>query len=495
MTRNSFLLIFVACFVLAAWPQEPARSSADDPGQLGQYAVGHTSYLLTDRNNGNRPVYFMVWYPADPSSVNSSSAPAQYPLDPYTGATYVPITQSTDWEAFGFDPAYEGLPPSRSKPFPLVAFSPGSSFDAWSYIYLGTRLASHGYVVAIPEPWADCQWPWDACDDAITTVLNRPRDLSFIVTELLERSKIRGDLLFSSIDPERIAASGHSLGGYAAYALAGGDDMVCDSLYLELAGAEALPYPADTCVRAQTDHRIKVIVALDGASMYLRYNELARISVPSLIVGETVDQAEGLFAEFNLPDPTPFRSFNARPHAAIDRLDSYRVDINGANHISFASLCDALTLLYNYGVLASADVQYLENNWPCAATGLNPVSISPAEAHNAVTEYMIAFLDLYLHNRDSDQVLDRWILTPEYAFSHTPTAQVFKSEDCPASLSDNTYFRYRPYQTSSECDVQQKDPSGWFTSQPMSDNPDPALSYPSAALQRPKRFFRQLRPF
>jgi predicted dienelactone hydrolase len=498
MRRISFLLfILFSCFVLSAQPQVQAQWRMGDPGQLGHYAVGHTSYLLTDTNNGNRPVYFMVWYPADPAAVTYSTPPAQYPLDPYTGATYVPITLSSDWEAFGFDPAYEGLPISQSKPFPLVVFSPGSGLDGWQFLYIGTRLASHGYVVAIPEPWADGQWPWNPYDDRMTTVLNRPRDLSFIITELLEKNRTRGELLFRSIDPERIAASGHSLGGYAAYALAGGDNLVCDSLYLVLAGLETLPYPSNTCVPARTDDRIKAIVALDGASSYLHYKELARISVPSLIVGETVDQTEQLFAVFGLPDPTQFRSFNARPHAAIDRHDSYRVDVNGASHMSFAILCDALTLLENYGVLSPADVQYFENNWPCYTTGLNPMLLSPAETHQVATKYMIAFLDLNFHNRGSDPWLDRWILTPEYALTHTPTVQFFNSEDCQAALPDHTYFRYRAYQTSSECDIQQKNPTGWFASQSSLSDSSLTLRTPAIGLQNlrpPTPFHRPLRP-
>ena len=151
------MLVFFATLLLSvgvAYAQ--GHPWMDDPAQLGHYAVGHTSYLLTDTSNGNRPVYFMVWYPADPHSINSSTPPAQYPLDPYTGTTYLPITLSTDWESLGYDRAYEGLPPSKSGPFPLVAFSPGFDDNAWQNLFIGTRLASHGYVVAIADHYADC---------------------------------------------------------------------------------------------------------------------------------------------------------------------------------------------------------------------------------------------------------------------------------------------------------------------------------------------------
>jgi predicted dienelactone hydrolase len=64
------------------------------------------------------------------------------------------------------------------------------------YNFIGTRVASHGYVVAALEPYADCQWPWSPCDDFVTVMVNRPRDVSFAITQLLIKSKFRGDCYF-----------------------------------------------------------------------------------------------------------------------------------------------------------------------------------------------------------------------------------------------------------------------------------------------------------
>ena len=448
----------------------------DDPGQLGHYAVGHTSYLLTDTTNGNRPVYFMVWYPADPNSINPSTQSAQYPLDPYTDTTFLPITLSTDWEPLGYDRAYEGLPPSESGPFPLVFLSPAFTGDAWLYIFIGTRLASHGYIVAASEPWADCQWSWSPCDDILTVMVNRPRDVSFAITQLLAMSKTRGELLFRSVDPDRIAASGHSIGGYATYAVTGGDNLVCDALWPAIVGDETLPYPPSTCVPTIPDRRIKAMVSLDGSSQLLRYHELARISIPSLIMGETVDQSVEIGTLSGMPDPTQLRDWIARPHAAIDSIDSYRVDVNGANHYSFTNYCDAAQIFFNLGLISSDGLTAWLSSWPCANTGIDAVTIPSADGHKVVTKYMIAFLDVYFHNQDSAPWLDWWILSPEYALTHTPTVQFFNSEACHANLPDNTYFTYRPYQTSSECDVAQKDPTGWFASDPSSSNSDPTVA-------------------
>ena len=487
-------LVFIATLLLpvgVAYAQD--HPWMDDPGQPGHYAVGHTSYFLTDTSNNNRPLYFMVWYPADPNSINSSTPPAQYPLDPYTGTTYLPITLSTDWEFLGYDRAYEGLSPSKNGPFPMVVFSPAFDDNAWQNLFIGTRLASHGYIVAIADHYADCSWSWNPCDDLMTIMVNRPRDISFMISQLLIKNHTRDDLLFHTIDPKRIAASGHSLGGYAAYTLASGDDLVCDALYPALTGMdETLPYPPSTCVPTLPDRRIKAIVSLDGASQLLRYHELARISVPSLILGETVDQSLELATLSGFPYPKQMIDWIARPHAAIDRSDAYRVDVNGANHYTFANWCDGGRVFYNLGLISSDDLAGWEGSWPCASAGLDAVTISSADGHTVVTKYMIAFLDIYFHNTDSAPWLDWWIMTPEYALTHTPTVQFFNSEACHANLPDHTYFTYRPYQTSGECDVAQKDPTGFFASDPTSSNSDRTVvntRASNAQLLQPKKPF------
>jgi predicted dienelactone hydrolase len=427
--------------------------------------VGHTSYLLTDSTNGNRPEYFMVWYPVDASSVNSSSPPAQYFFDPYTGTTFLPFSLSTDWQSLGYDPAYEGLQPSKDGRFPLVVFSPGYGDGAWQHIFIGTRLASHGYIVAVSEPYADCQYPWSPCDDLLTVMVNRPKDVSFIITQLLTKNQTSGELLFHKIDPDRISASGHSIGGYSTFALTGGDDLVCDALYPAISGADTLPYPSTTCVPTLPDPRIKAMITLDGSSWGMRYGELSRISVPSLIMGETVDQLVQIGTMDGLSDPTQLKTFVARPHAAIDRSDSYRVDVNGANHYSFANFSDGWQVAFNLGLISATDLAADLAAWPCADTGLDAVTISSADEHEVVTKYMIAFLDIYFNNRGANASLDNQILTEKYALTHTPTVQFFNTEECDAALLDNSHFTYRPYQTSKECDVAQKDPTGWFVQQ------------------------------
>lgn len=454
--RSGVMALLFVLAVLVQIPVDPAQAEVhqwqDDPGQLGRFAVGHANYLLTDKSNGNRPVAIGVWYPAEAWSIGSSTPLAKYPLDPYS--TNLPVSTSADWEKLGYDRAYEGIPPSDQGPFPLVVFSPGWGCDNWMYLFIGTRLASHGYVVAVIEHWADGQWSWSQWDDLMKALVNRPKDISFTITAMLAKSAKRGELLHHAIDPDRIAVSGHSLGGYASYASTGGDELVCDALIAALWGDDTLPYPASTCVPTFPDRRIRALLSVDGSSWLLRYRELSKIAMPSLILGEDVEYSEN-------NDPQ-LRDWIARPHAAINRRDSYRADFSGVNHMTFTDICDGVQILYNLGVFSAADLAAWQSNWPCATTGWNPATTPFSFTRQVVPEYMIAFLDVYFDERGGTG-LDRSILTPEYPLNHWPTlVQFFNSERCYAALPDNTFFRYRPYQTSTECDTEQKDPTGWF---------------------------------
>ena len=432
---------------LAASAQQ-ATNGLDDPGKIGHYAIGHTNYLLADQDAGGRPVAISVWYPVDANGVNSS--PARYPLDPYSNN--LPVTTSADWEKLGYDRAYEGPAPSNGGPFPLIMVSVarggGDGGGSWAYIFIGTRLASHGYVVAVIDHYADGQWKWSPKDDPVTSVVNRTQDVSFAITELLGKSTTTGDLLYRTIDPQRIAMSGNSLGGYATYALAGGDDSVCDVLLAPPSNS------ASTCVPIYPDLRIKAMISLDGTSELLRYREMARISMPSLIMGETVENSQ--FLNGGPQD----RDWIARPHAAISRHDSYRVDVNGSIHSSFNNSCDGFQVQFNLGLISSDDLKAYMSSSHCTNLGPDPATISAADAHQVVTKYMIAFLNTYLGHTNTDSS----ILTPDYALTHTPVVQFFDNETCSAAVPDDSWFSYRPHQVTSECEVALKDP-GWFTAQ------------------------------
>ncbi len=445
--RILLLCPIVLTFAVAQVSAQVAHTT-NAPDQIGPYAIGHTSYMLTNVEAGNRPVFLSLWYPADPNAISQSNAPAEYLTDPYTGTTNMPATHSGDWEAIGYDPAFENVKPSKDGPFPLLVVSPGRTGDYWQLTFLGTRIASHGYVVGALEHWTDCQWSWGPCEGVIANAVYRPRDISFAITQLENMSQQRGGPLYHLIDHNRIVAGGYSLGGYAAYALAAGDKLVCDSLWAGTVGFDTFPYPPETCVPTAVDPRIKATITLDGAAWFLHYRELSNIGVPTLIIGEGVDA----FGAGWGPD---LRDTNARAHAAIDRSDSYRVDVDGTNHASFGDQCDAMRVWHNLGWMSDSDLDSILSSPMCA------VPTSSADVHAAVTKYAIAFLDVYFGHPDN---IDRWILTPDYALTHSPTVEFFNDEGCKASVPDHTYFKYRPYQTPETCEVAPRDPSWFFAS-------------------------------
>jgi hypothetical protein len=187
----------------------------------------------------------------------------------------------------------------------------------------------------------------------------------------------------------------------------------------------------------------------------MRYRELARISVPSLILGETVEHSVSYSYNPTLAASAPELGLMlARPHAAITRSDSYRVDVAIANHLSFSGFCDGLRVMSSLGVNVSTATGASEDAWPCAVQGTFDPANNPA-TRQIVTTYMLAFLNTYLGIED-----DSWMLTSSYASHYQPNVEFFDSEacnECPVGQGD---YAYRPHPC--QCSVAQQDPAGYF---------------------------------
>lgn len=313
-----------------------------------------------------------------------------------------------------------------------MVLSPGHTCPSWYHVGLATRLATHGYVTAVLDHYGEGDSPVTISLQEV--MFHRPRDVSFVITDLLARSDAPGDPLHGAIDASRIAAGGHSIAGYAGLALAAGDDSVCDSAFaIELDGRVV----QSTCVPTPTDDRIRALVSLDGSSQLLRYGELARVQIPSLLMGQTVATAG---------------TFVARPHAAIQRADSYRVDVERSVHNSFNHLCDGLGIAVAHGYITATYAEYLRTKFGCYG------ALPPAEVHQVMTRYVVAFLSVHLLGIASDAVT----LTEADAAIRTPAVQFFESETCSATLPDEAHFSYRTLQTGGVCAVAEKDPVEYF---------------------------------
>lgn len=434
------VVAFGVALVIPLWASSE-QPLAPHPGTIGPYAVGHTQTLVVDTSRDQtstftgRPVPISVWYPVDASSLTVDSPRAVYPLDPIYGKW--PTSTSSDWELVGIPPAYEGAPVAADKPFPLVVFSPGRSGRYFGYIFNALRLASHGFVVAVTQHYHDGAYAWDPQEALDRALFNRPRDVSAMMDTLLAENDNSGSVLYNSVRPDQIAASGHSLGGYAALALAAGDDDVCAT------NLEALPVECNSLGRTFADPRIKAIVLYDASNQYLHFSELARITVTSLGVGQASEN-HGNTANAGVG------AWQARQHAAITGHPNYRADVRDAVHSSFGNSCTAPHVLYSKNLITPAQL---------AAQLAQPQCVEPAlnqpEVLRLAAQYAVAFLKTHLAGEHGHQNM----LTPGWALAREDHIEFFVTEPRnPTALAeDPATFLYFPHQSGSQTARAHKD--------------------------------------
>lgn len=100
-------------------------------------------------------------------------------------------------------------PSEGEGPFPLVLFSHGYQATPEDYVELIGSWAATGMVVAAPRfPLTASGTPEIRAD-----VPQQPADVSFVLDQVLALDRTQGSDLEGLVDPERIAAAGHSAGG------------------------------------------------------------------------------------------------------------------------------------------------------------------------------------------------------------------------------------------------------------------------------------------
>ena len=96
---------------------------------------------------------------------------------------------------------------------------------------------------------------------------NRVQDVQFLITEMLGVSDAADGLFAGTIDGEQIGVTGHSFGGFTAFATVGGFSN-------DLGTVEG-------------DDRVDAIVAMAPASGINSVEELEAVDVPTLLVSGT----------------------------------------------------------------------------------------------------------------------------------------------------------------------------------------------------------------
>ena len=113
---------------------------------------------------------------------------------------------------------YLRYPGSGTGPWPLVVFGHGFAATPGIYARLLRAWTLAGYVVAAPLfPLGNAN---AAGGPDESDIVNQPRDISFVISQLLTGSASPGSPLHGLVDPSRIAVAGQSDGAETAFAAA-----------------------------------------------------------------------------------------------------------------------------------------------------------------------------------------------------------------------------------------------------------------------------------
>lgn len=114
--------------------------------------------------------------------------------------------------------------PKDDGPYPLIVLSHGLGGDRSHYTYLAKHLASHGYVVAVPEHvGSSSRLNVFELADALydpNELRHRARDVSFVIDQA-ENWNLTHPRLANRISTSEVGVTGHSYGGGTAQAVGG----------------------------------------------------------------------------------------------------------------------------------------------------------------------------------------------------------------------------------------------------------------------------------
>ncbi|UYA59187.1 lipoprotein signal-like peptide [Pectobacterium sp. F1-1] len=215
---------------------------------------------------------------------------------PLDVAVFYPVSSSSQTTIMGDNPVFPGIAVSKnavpkSGEHPLIVVSHGYGGSWFNQLWLAQALVKQGYIVAAPNhPGTTFK---DMRVENAQALWQRPRDLSRVITALLATPEKTGQ-----VDAKRIAAVGHSLGGWTVLALAGGrfssaqfeKDCLTHAGLASCKVYEKMQVAKNAASRAQLDQpladpRISAVISLDmGLARGFTAESLAAINIPVLIM-------------------------------------------------------------------------------------------------------------------------------------------------------------------------------------------------------------------
>ena len=266
--------------------------------------------------------------PLTPSARALEAPVAAVPVvaPPYLGPAMVEVEQiKTVWHDAKRDrdvPVKIFYPRAAAGPFPLLILSHGLGGSRDGLDYLGRSWAQHGYVCAQIQHigtdesvWRNAQSQAQAeanmkrAAGDIGNILNRPRDVSFAIDQMLRLNGDANSALSGKINPDAVGVAGHSLGGLTAL-LSGGQRAIGGGFSLDF-----------------SDPRIKAVVSMSAPLNPAAPldEQFAQWKLPNFyLVGQNDNAVLGAtIAQKQIYD-------------AIEAPEQYLLILSGADHMTFA---------------------------------------------------------------------------------------------------------------------------------------------------------------
>lgn len=275
-----------------------------------QAATGFRQTLLI--TSDERPLHLTFWYPT---------------------LAKAPVTHAGENSAFyGINVIANATPTGKHHPLIVLSHGYGGSWKNLSW--LAAALAAKGYIVAAPDhPGTTTA---DRSPTEAAKLWLRPKDVTRTIDYALGHSALIG-----SVNDKRIAAIGHSLGGWTVMALAGAklspvqlrhdceepfSQTICG--LIPTLGLN-LPEADRQFSSSLQDKRIRAVITLDaGLTRGFTETSLAHLSIPVLVIA----------AGTNIAD-LPAEAESVRLANLLPGNESTLHILPNATHFSFMQRC------------------------------------------------------------------------------------------------------------------------------------------------------------
>lgn len=324
---------------------------APDPAEWGPFPVGVRTFDLdvaAATSESTRELTVELWYPA----IEEARGAPKDTIDLVAEAPDAVHEQYDDLPPLEFEVRQvRGAPMRRDDgPYPLVLFSHGSYGIRFQSVFWTLYLASHGYVVAAPDHPGNTLYEallegvGDANEVFVEGIEERPNDVLALLDHLVDRAGDEADPLHGVLDPERVAVSGHSFGGYTSI------------------------------VAALEDERIDAIVPMAPMTVAIEIQgyELANLPVPVMMMAGAEDRTLE-------PDTEMLGPWKDMPPPR------YYLELADAGHFTFSDVCEL--------DLQGLNEQYDLGLGNILTDGCGEENVPLPQAHPLIRRFGIGFLN------------------------------------------------------------------------------------------------------